>query len=579
MKRCSGETTLEITLFNLIKCIGFDASAASIPLRIGNINVSSIMTLTLSDIQQRLDVKFGITSMNIRHIVLVAAGTGYDIFIQSLYDIVSNTLGEGDTGQIINQRTLIRILQQYANQTIQQSKEMIENWQMIVNHNHFFHLLETETVANLSLRIKQSDDQVIFESLSDFLASVHVLVQKTKLVHLRSKFWQSSCYSLSNIDGIELDDFAKNCSSIALTDNLPLYNLHLSHAYIIPRFTIAEARYFTRMSNFTTFNELDLRSIVTLLGEKVQHFLGLEPIILIGHENGLGRLQIARNSFMETIKDIFWQATSSIVRKVYRLTQTEFDKVFLPSLEASINTVATQYMAKYHVLPVISIVQLLSNSLTNDALQNTYTESVLYLSRNFTIEQLSVIYHTPLQNYLNSANLLTLGYELFGLTESDTNIIFNLSENNLVTIKRNDVKSIDIILQAKGETLGSKTYEWLVKNAFVLDRESVLKLSPMQISIISQKPLKSIDEDSLGNIVEYYVEGLTLEGFNALVKEKISARFILSIKRLATYATYLTLNVISTQTAISLPELQRTSCEMIIREIEMGKLLKFVHSF
>ena len=387
--------------------------------------------VTLSEIYETFEntTIFGMLPyLDIKQVATLKYSANAKYFLKSLEDLIQMKNGSNDM-KIYENKTILSILQEI--------KADPENLQDLLNgfigNTYVLGLLESKSISDISK---------MFDIMDPMKLQLNILFRHMSLgynqkysVFSEYKSSQQFCEFVKK--NVTFEDMAIKCKmDISYLQYIDDYGKIFTPQNVIDVEKIDGSRYNVELMHYFSmivYGQYEANQIVKR-AEK--------PLIQLAFEKGITLENLVKTNLVFTSMNIF-DVHRDVLAKIFRIKTSTIDAASnIPLSSIPQFAVGIDKVEQIYTVSMKLVYAVIAEKVTGEyALTNEFPKFVMMISK-FNFSMLKNLYNKKDVNEFGTYDLISLAMELFGMTEMQSQVIFDLSENELKILKKRNIKDI-----------------------------------------------------------------------------------------------------------------------------------------
>ena len=387
--------------------------------------------VTLSEIYETFEntTIFGMLPyLDIKQVATLKYSANAKYFLKSLEDLIQMKNGSNDM-KIYENKTILSILQEI--------KADPENLQDLLNgfigNTYVLGLLESKSISDISK---------MFDIMDPMKLQLNILFRHMSLgynqkysVFSEYKSSQQFCEFVKK--NVTFEDMAIKCKmDISYLQYIDDYGKIFTPQNVIDVEKIDGSRYNVELMHYFSmivYGQYEANQIVKR-AEK--------PLIQLAFEKGITLENLVKTNLVFTSMNIF-DVHRDVLAKIFRIKTSTIDAASnIPLSSIPQFAVGIDKVEQIYTVSMKLVYAVVAEKVTGEyALTNEFPKFVMMISK-FNFSMLKNLYNKKDVNEFGTYDLISLAMELFGMTEMQSQVIFDLSENELKILKKRNIKDI-----------------------------------------------------------------------------------------------------------------------------------------
>lgn len=463
-------------------------------------------------------------------------------------------------------KSLAEILEKDGSWPSADLQSFLQEWFLTRNDDVLESYIRTSNLMDVASFTNIDVNDLFKLEIFNIIQAIQVKLVKSQFVHLRSQLWDRIC--VTQIDDLDtkMNALATGCGDISMTASPALYGVSSSSVNVTPNFSIKDIT--SILQEIRVPGDLDMRSVMMLLDTKLISLNDETPLVVYAFRKGIRYAHLSELKLIDIVKTFLLNSTTNAIAYYFglpgqeSLLEIQFKDMLL---SGSLNVVN-----KLNELSISGIIKVRADMLSSTEITNIFIDNIRMIADNFTVKELEQMYDISRITLLSETNLITLSALVFKTNLTEFVRIFGLTESQLAAINQTNIQTLaNLVEKTHSLSWETRTFSWLMSYLFSYSRETLLLLSPMQIFLMSGKPLSPFV--SIGNTIDGYLPGgLTAIDFESLVVEKMVPRYIVPMSVIASLSRTMLYADIASNSKIPVNQVHTTSLQEIVREVEKG---------
>lgn len=343
--------------------------------------------------------------------------------------------------ELIQMKNSSNGMKMYENRTIlsvlQEIKPDPENLQDLLNgfigNTYVLGLLKSKSISDISKMLDVKDPMKL--KLNILFRQMSLSYNQKYSVFSEYKSSQQLCEFVKK--DVTFEDMAMKCMmDISYLQYIDDYGKIFTPQNVIDMEKIDGSRYNVELMHYFSmivYGQYEANQIVKR-AEK--------PLIQLAFEKGITLENLIKTNLVSTSMNIF-EVHRDVLAKIFRIEASTIDRASniplssIPQFAEGIDKVEQIYTVSMKLVYAV-----VAGKVTGEyALANEFPKFVMMISK-FNFSMLKDLYNKNDVSDFGTYSLISLAMELFGMTEMQSQIIFDLSENELKILKKRNIKDI-----------------------------------------------------------------------------------------------------------------------------------------
>ena len=366
--------------------------------------------------------------LDIKQVATLKYSANAKYFLKSLEDLIQMKNGSNDMKMYEN-KTILSILQEI--------KADPENLQDLLNgfigNTYVLGLLESKSISDISK---------MFDIMDPMKLQLNILFRQMSLgynqkysVFSEYKSSQQFCEFVKK--DVTFEDMAIKCKmDISYLQYIDDYGKIFTPQNVIDVEKIDGSRYNVELMHYFSmivYGQYEANQIVKR-AEK--------PLIQLAFEKGITLENLVKTNLVYTSMNIF-DVHRDVLAKIFRIKTSTIDAALsIPLSSIPQFVVGIDKVEQIYTVSMKLVYAVVAEKVTGEyALTNEFPKFVMMISK-FNFSMLKNLYNKKDVSEFGKYDLISLAMELFGMTEMQSQVIFDLSENELKILKKRNIKDI-----------------------------------------------------------------------------------------------------------------------------------------
>ena len=343
--------------------------------------------------------------------------------------------------ELIQMKNSSNGMKMYENRTIlsvlQEIKPDPENLQDLLNgfigNTYVLGLLKSKSISDISKMLDVKDPMKL--KLNILFRQMSLSYNQKYSIFSEYKSSQQLCEFVKK--DVTFEDMAMKCMmDISYLQYIDDYGKIFTPQNVIDMEKIDGSRYNVELMHYFSmivYGQYEANRIVKR-AEK--------PLIQLAFEKGITLENLIKTNLVSTSINIF-EVHRDVLAKIFRIEASTIDRASniplssIPQFAEGIDKVEQIYTVSMKLVYAV-----VAGKVTGEyALANEFPKFVMMISK-FNFSMLKDLYNKNDVSDFGTYSLISLAMELFGMTEMQSQIIFDLSENELKILKKRNIKDI-----------------------------------------------------------------------------------------------------------------------------------------